>query len=341
MSKRNKNAIGMIGLGLISDVHFATFANHELVYIKALSDLNQPLLLEKAQKYHISETYPDYTYMLKDPSITIVDIMTPHFMHKQCVTDALLAGKNVICEKPVTTTTKDLKSIMALVKKTGLQVYIKQYLRHAKPYQEAKKLLDTGRIGTPYFVQCTFTGDSRRDYLNPHTWRGNIKEAGGGVFIDVGVHILDVLQVLFGNPKTTYGQSRKITSQLPQKGEDFASIMLEFPRNIVGVISCTQTDTGYRFRWEVRIYGTEGVMTIIDEGKEEKILRIYKDNVCTFEYKEEDWWTNSNIRALNEIAFQIHTLTPPTVSLKDSYEVLDTILNSYKSFKTHKPVLIR
>ncbi len=343
MKIRNYNSpvsVGLIGLGLISHIHEEAYRRRRDVVIEAVSDSDHGLLARRGSQMRVRQQFPDYRYMLENSNIEIIDVMTPHYLHAQCVIDALKTGHTVICEKPLATTVDDIDRMEEAVRKYKRKIYIKQYLRHSLAYQKAHQLIVKGKIGTPYFVQCTFTTNSMHDYTNPHTWKGNIREAGGGILIDVGVHMLDLLIDMFGLPVATYAHTGRIQTTLPQKGEDFASAIVEFSNNLIANINCTENDTGYRFRWEVRFYGTQGVITVIDRGKEEKHLQLFSENVVRYEFVERNWWQEANIRALHDILDRIKDHREPLVSIVHARKVLLTILASYKAAKSGKRVVI-
>lgn len=333
--------IGLVGLGFISDVHIETFQQRKDVQIAALSDTNQSLLLKKSQSLAITNTYPDYSYMLRDETLDVIDVMTPHYLHKPYIISALRAGKTVISEKPVTTSSNDLSILEKEAKKSQKKIYIKQYLRHSLAYQKAKELIAKGEIGSIYFVQCLFTGNSIQYHKDPRSWRGNIKEAGGGVFMDIGVHILDLLQSFFGPPLSVYSTMNRIESPLPQKGEDFANSVFEYPNNLTIGIGCSQCDLGYGFRWELRFYGTKGVMTIIDISRDLKELNVIKNNTVIFNYKENNWWHDSNIRAINGIVNNIIQNKEPQITLKEAKSVIKAVESAYKSHESKSRISIK
>lgn len=325
-------------MGYISHIHLVAYSKRKDVRVKAIADSNQGLLLRKADELHISDAYPDYRFLLRDPSIDVVVIMTPHYLHKQIACAAVEAGKIVICEKPLATTIEDVDAIYRASQQTGNGVYIKEYFRYSLVNQKALKLVHSGAIGKPYFAQCTFTGDSRKEFLDLLSWRGTKIQSGGGVFMDVGVHILDWLQLMFGPAQYVYSQHRNITAAASIKGEDVATVVLEYPENIIANITTTQNDIGYRFRWDIRIFGTNGVLTIQDDGTQFKTMRIIKENNVKLEYKERDWWRESNIRALNDILDDIQNNTPPTVSHEHTRSVLNTVFRSYDSAMSGKRI---
>jgi|GEM_PF-4952927 len=333
--------IGMIGTGFISQVHMRAYRKRNDVTVKALADTNQGLLASRGKEFGIRALYPDYRYMLEDPDINTIDIMTPHFLHATCVSDALKAKKNIICEKPVATNLKDLDMMIKTAATARKYIYIKQYLRFSSVNQKMQELLKQHAIGKPYLAQCTFTSYSPQDYQNPRSWRGNTKEAGGGVFMDIGVHMLDQLQLAFGSPISTFAQYKKVTTTLPQKGEDFACAMIEFPNDVMATINCTENDTAYGFRWEIRIYGTDGAIIIVDKGNQEKTLQVIKDNRIVTSLTETNWWEQANILALHDIIDNIQAHRSPTVSLDHARSVLNTIIQTYTSAATNKKISIR
>jgi predicted dehydrogenase len=328
--------IGMIGLGDISATHLEAYKNIPGLVVKAFADSNQSILLKKGSMYGITNLYPDYHFMLHDADINVIDVMVPHYMHKQCVCDALRAGKTVICEKPLATTLSDVDEIIRTAKIAKKRVYVKQYLRYSRAYQKLQELIKNGSIGTPYFIQCTFTSHSIEDYLNSKTWRGNKRESGGGVLINIGDHMLDYLQLLFGKPHAVFASVDNIEKVLPTKGEDFSALSIEYPHKLHAHIMCTENDLGYRFRWNISMFGTDGVINVVDYWKNERRLQVIKENKVTYEFTEQKWWHESNMRALKDIIKRIQRDTSPSVSLKEARTVIQTISLAYESARTGK-----
>jgi len=331
--------IGLIGLGNISATHIEAYRSMANVRIAAICDSNQALLLQKAQALSVAAAYPDYRFLLRDSSIDVVDVMTPHSMHATITREAMEAGKDVLCEKPLATNINDIERIFATSKRTGKHAHVKQYLRFSEAYRKTFALLQQGVVGKPYFIQCMFTGNSVPDYKNPYTWRASIAGAGGGVFINVGEHMIDLLSANMGPVRAITARHTNITKHAPGKGEDFSSAILEFPHNVTASIATTHNDDGYRFRWEMRIYATKGVITVIDtEGKRNKSLSVIRNNTILEQFSEPDWWWKSNTRALEDCVGRIRTNTPPLVHKSHAKNVLSAILSSYTSSRTGKRI---
>jgi predicted dehydrogenase len=139
--------------------------------------------------------YESADELLADPQIDLVTIAVPNDFHKNYAIRALRAGKNVVCEKPVTLNSKELEEIIAVSKETGKLFSVHQNRRWDKDYRIVKKLIDEGTIGKPYYIESRVEG-SRRAL---HGWRGH-KINGGGMLLDWGVHLLDQAMMLIDSP---------------------------------------------------------------------------------------------------------------------------------------------
>lgn len=336
----NKLRIGIIGLGNISAVHIKTFQNEAAVQIASLADVNRTLL-ENHSGIVGTRLCFDYHDVLNDPSIDIVDILLPHYLHAKVIEEALCAGKEVICEKPFVTNARDADKIIHIAKKTKKRVYLKQYLRFVGLHKKIKELLDGGAIGIAYLTHCVFTTDTVSEYSDPNSWRGNMHEAGGGVFMDVGVHMVDLLQWFFGNPISVCATVKKNFSSLPQKGEDLAVVTIEFPHNIVANIVCTSADSSYGFRWEKHFFGSEGSLHLEDDKKQLMSLTLRKERAEVTHISERDWWNLANRSALLDIIERVRVNKNPLVSLEDAGIAIRTICSAYDSARIGKKIQLR
>ncbi len=335
-----KIKIGILGAGKISDIHLETLGKNKHVSLVSISDSNLELATKKAKQYGIEKIESDYSKILNDPEIDVVDILLPHHLHYRASMDAIHRGKVVICEKPFVIKLSDAKSLMKINKTKNISIHLKHYLRYSASHSKLKKLLHEGIIGTPYLVQCFYTCNSVAGMNDKRSWKGNIKEAGGGVLMDAGVHVVDFLQDIFGNPRSVSSECKQIFTKLKIKGEDLAMINLEFPNNVMAEITCTSNDTSYGFRWEKHIFGSEGSLHIIDYGKNKNELLLYKNGEVVMREDEDDWWNQANKNILNDIIGKIINKEKPTVDLNTAYIGLKTIIKAYESAKAGKRLKI-
>ncbi len=132
------------------------------------------------------QTYPSLQAILDDPAIAIVLIATPNHVHKEIAIAALRAKKAVICEKPVTMNSDELKEIIAVANETGMLFTVHQNRRWDEDYLAIKQLYDDGSLGEITHIEQRIHGSRGI----PGDWR-QLPEYGGGMMLDWGVHLVD------------------------------------------------------------------------------------------------------------------------------------------------------
>lgn len=196
-----KKTIAVIGCGRIANMaHFPALAKMDNVRVKYAGDI----IKEKAEK--IKAEYPfvenvitDYKEALADSEVDAVFVLTPNYAHYEITMDALKAGKDVMCEKPVTVN-YDLSCEMAKeAEKQGRILNIGVCNRYNKSVEMLEELNRQNRFGNIYHIYCSFR--SFRDIPGlggPFTTKS---QSGGGVLIDWGIHFMDLILYILGNAK--------------------------------------------------------------------------------------------------------------------------------------------
>lgn len=160
----------------------------------------------RRQGFH---TYGSFEEILNDPQVDVVLIATPNDSHKELAIQAMRAGKNVLCEKPVMMTSRDLEDVLVVAKETGRVFYPRQNRRWDKDYLTMKKIYDEKLIGNVFHVESRYHGSRGI----PGDWRG-IKAKGGGMMFDWGVHLLDRIVLMIPEKiKKVYARMTHITNQ--------------------------------------------------------------------------------------------------------------------------------
>lgn len=136
--------------------------------------------------------YKSLDEVLADPEVEIITIATPNDVHKELAIKCLAAGKNVICEKPVTITCADLEEMIAASEKYGKLFTVHQNRRWDVDYLAMKQLSESGEIGKVLNIESRIHGSRGI----PSDWRG-IKKYGGGMLFDWGVHLIDQMLQIF------------------------------------------------------------------------------------------------------------------------------------------------
>lgn len=196
-----KKTIAVIGCGRIANTaHFPALAKMDNVRVKYACDIIKEKAEEIKAKYpFVENVITDYKEALADSEIDAIFVLTPNYAHYEITMDALKAGKDVMCEKPVTVN-YDLSCEMAKeAEKQGRILNIGVCNRYNKSVEMLEELNRQNRFGNIYHIYCSFR--SFRDIPGlggPFTTKS---QSGGGVLIDWGIHFMDLILYILGNAK--------------------------------------------------------------------------------------------------------------------------------------------
>lgn len=257
------HTFGIIGYGGMGTWHARQLLSlPDEFRLAGVCDIN-PAQTAKARAAGIA-AYASLADILADPAIETVILAVPNNFHKDLAIAALQAGKHVICEKPVMLVTTDLEAVLAVSQTTGRQFSVHQNRRWDRDFLIVKQLVAAGTIGQPFYIESRVQGSKGI----PGDWRC-VREAGGGMLLDWGVHLIDQLLFLVDSPVTEV-YAHLLSVKFPDVDDNF-KIMLRFAN---GLSALVEVDT-YTFinlpRWHVS--GTAGTAQIDDFACHGKIAR--------------------------------------------------------------------
>jgi predicted dehydrogenase len=168
--------------------------------------------------------YRDFSELLADPEVTVVDICTPTHTHKELAIAALRAGKHVVCEKPMARTAADAREMEAVAVETGRILMPAMCLRFWPEWAWLKEAAVSGRYGRVQSARFTRIAEAP-------SWGKDFffnSELSGGALLDLHIHDADFVRYLFGEPTevTARGYTRV------SGGIDHVMVSYDFdPRN--------------------------------------------------------------------------------------------------------------
>lgn len=167
-------------------------------FISAVSDINENSARETAKRHGIPNFYVNAEEMLEKEKPDLVSVCVPNCFHKEYTITALNAKANVLCEKPLAFRLSDAKEMFDAAKRNGKILMACQSMRFTPDRLAAKKYIDENGLGNIYYGD--FSRVRRRGI--PYWGTFHMKKIScGGAFVDIGVHMLDALLWLMGNPK--------------------------------------------------------------------------------------------------------------------------------------------
>ena len=136
--------------------------------------------------------------LCEHPDVDLVAVHAPPFLHPQCVTAALDAGKAVLCDKPFGTSTADAEAMEAAARDADAVALLNFEFRHHPGRIALRALLQDGAVGTVEHIQWTVFGAGFRVPMRPYGWLFD-RERGGGWIGAWGSHVIDFLRWTFGD----------------------------------------------------------------------------------------------------------------------------------------------
>ncbi len=268
-----KHRIGIIGYGNMGSWHGENITSRiENLDVGAVYDIN-PERLEIARKAGFT-TYDTVEEFLAS-DIDIVLVATPNNFHKYYSIMAMEAGKHVVSEKPVCMNTQELEDVLAVCQKTGMRYTVHQNRRWDTDFVTMKNIFDQKLVGKGYFLNSRLFSSRgmTRDWKSTY-------EAGGGIWYDWGVHMVDQVLMLAGcEPVSVYAQLQNVW--FPEVDDSFR-VLIDFENGLRAQVVTDLWCYIEEPRWHLS--GNEGTATIYKWfGKEGSVTKL---NVKTVEWQE-------------------------------------------------------
>ena len=289
--KTIKTAI--FGTGFMGRVHLEAVRRVEGVECIAIAARNANAARRPADGFSIPTVTTDYREVLRDPAIDAVHICTPNAQHYDMAKDAILAGKHVLCEKPLTTTVPEAEELVALANRHGVRNCVCHNLRYYPMVQQMRCLREAGDLGEILMVQGTYS----QDWLLHDTdwnWRVEAKSAGASRCMgDIGSHFFDMAEHVSGlrvsslcadlqtfhstrkKPKHSVETfANKLTGpedyeEVPVETEDFGAVVFRMGSRTRGAMTASQVSAGRKNRFNIEIYGTKASVAWDQERPDE------------------------------------------------------------------------
>jgi len=266
--------VALIGSGAISHTYLNNMTKKfKILDVVGCSDIIPERSAKRAEEFNIRQMTNEE--ILNDPEIKIIVNTTYPTAHYEVNKAALLAGKNVHCEKMIAVTLDEGKELIKIAKEKNLRIGMAPDTFMGGGHQTARKLIDAGMIGEPYMAQAMVVRGYKPE-RGPWSGLGFTQQPGGGIPFDMGGYYLHALINLLGPISRVTGFAKnhkperiKLNTRSDIFGEKFKieSInmltgALEFANGVYG--NLTVVSEGFGETPRVEIYGTDGVLICPD-----------------------------------------------------------------------------
>jgi len=268
--------IGVIGFGQMGRIHSYAYRSIPLYYdgqpcriiLKCICDANESLAKKGVEQAGFESYTTDYRELVTRTDIDVVNVCTPNKMHKEEVIAALKNGKHVYCEKPLAFSEEEAKEVVAVADRAGLKHQITAEYRFIPAIMKAKELINADFVGRVFHFRGFYLHSGYIDPKRPREWRLLKEMIGGGVLVDLGPHILDIMHYLVGDVEVvsatmeTFFKERPLAEDPKKTGkvdvEDAITAVLRFKNGGIGIAEMSRVATGAEDEMRFEINGQNG-----------------------------------------------------------------------------------
>lgn len=199
---------GMIGCGAVAEVKsgpgFYKANNSQLV---AVTSADQAMTKSFAERHGVPKAYETSEQLVADAEVDAVYVATPPSSHKPLSLVVAKAGKHVYVEKPMAMRFEECREIVDVCAQQGVRLFVAFYRRAMPRFLKVKEWIDSGAIGEVRNVRAVQHQPPAPEDLSRATlpWRLKPEVSGGGKFLDMGIHELDLFDFLFGAIEEVHG----------------------------------------------------------------------------------------------------------------------------------------
>jgi 1,5-anhydro-D-fructose reductase (1,5-anhydro-D-mannitol-forming) len=212
-----------------------------------------------AARHELPRSYGTLDDMLGDPDIDAVWVCSPNGMHAADIARCAAAGKHVLSEKPLATTSADAAAAVGAARRAGVTLKVAYQHRFRPAHLRLVDLVRRGTVGDVGVLRIhrfwRFPYYEDQDVSGPPAWRRSLAESGGWVINDLGSHLIDLMLSLTGFEASVI-DAALATQHFTVETEDTAVLLLALPRQGIGIIETSGASASPGSR--VEVYGSAG-----------------------------------------------------------------------------------
>lgn len=317
--------VAIAGFGKIGQVRKKELEKNENTKVVAIYDINKPEKLESNIKF--CESFEE----LLSQDIDAVFVCAFNDVLAEYTTQGLKAGKHVFCEKPPARTSQELQNVIDTEKESGK--ILKYGFNHRYHYSvmEAKKLIESGEMGKLLWLRGVYGKAGSIDYHK--NWRNYREISGGGILIDQGIHMLDLMRY-FSGQNFIHINSFVTTSYWDIEAEDNAFAIMQSDEKVTAMLHSSATQWKHKFLLEMCFeegyINLDGILSGTRSYAPESLIvgkREFEDITFAMGKPKENitWFENDNSWELEVSEFVDAILGKSTIQNGTSEDAIETL----------------
>jgi predicted dehydrogenase len=252
--------VAIIGAGRVGQIRAGVIRRADGAVLAAVADMDR-IRAEKLAHETAAEATTDWASIVSRSDIDAVVVCTPTRFHGAIAIAALQSIKHVLCEKPLGRNVNEARSMFDAAHASGCLLKTGFNYRHMPHVRKAKELLDAGVLGSLYLLRCRYGHGGRPGYEKE--WCTDAELSGGGVLLEQGIHIFDLVRHLLGEPSEIAAETNCFFWPFPVV-EDNGFCLMRTSSGQVAQIHVSWTQWVNLF--ELEVFGHDGYLRL--EGRD-------------------------------------------------------------------------
>ena len=196
---RTRLRAGVIGLGWAGQQHIAAYAAHPDVDLVGIAGLETEARAELTETFSVPTAVADWRELLDSTELDVVSVAVPTFLHAPIAVAALERGIHVLSEKPIARSADEASAMVSAARAHGRVLQVAFNHRRRGDVRALSEEVFSGALGRIYHVRASWLRRSGIPALG--SWFTNRDLSGGGPLADIGVHMIDSVLYLMGEPR--------------------------------------------------------------------------------------------------------------------------------------------
>lgn len=245
--------VGLIGVGGIAAfTHFPGLKTAPGARVMAMTDTETTLLEQRAKEWPGVRACRTMDELLDTTGLDAVIVATPNCTHRRLVSEAVHAGKHVLCEKPIAMNLAEAREMLAEARDAGVRHMTAFTYRFVPAMRYLKHIIDRGDLGQPVHFRAQRFQDWHVHSLGWRQWKD---KAGTGELGDMASHRIDYARYLVGEIKTVCGMMKQFVPRdrmsddgrpcRPSDTDDWVGFVVEFDNGVAGVFESSKLTRGH------------------------------------------------------------------------------------------------
>ena len=340
--------VGVIGLGFMGRTHIGIHLKNKKAKLVAICDFDPSRTsgelsgggnVGKTDDLKIDTSVKRYAKpedLIADANVDLVDICLPTYVHAEYAIKGLVAGKHVLCEKPMTLDLKDAERMLKAAKKSGKYLMPAHCMRFWPEWSWLKNAVDTKKYGKVH--SATFRRFASTPGWSKGNWILNAELSGSALF-DLHVHDTDFIRYVFGNPKAVFSVGNGGKASKDGIDQIFTTYIYKDPSLAVTAEGGWNADPSYGFTMRYTVVFDKATADF-DIGREGKTLLLHKAGAKDSEVVKVEPKTGWDLEIDYFLGCIDKKKKPTIATAEDGRDSVSLIYHELESIRTRKIVKV-